>query len=329
MAVPFVSIIVPTYNRSEYLPGALGSLIAQEINGEFEYELIVVDNGSSDNTEAVVESIAEGCTIPVQYVVEKREGVAQARNAGIRASKGDWLAFFDDDQIAATDWLKQFFSAVEITRAECFGGAVHIDLPEEELRQISATARETYLRESPQRYRNLGIRRYPRNEYPGTGNLLLTRNIITRVGGFDVNMVRGGEDFDLAIRILRAGFDMWFVPNAVIRHKVLANRLAPDFMRWDAFLGGILQASLDHKYRRAPFAVFFCFARIGRALTIILPQLIYSKVTGDSAATMAHEMKLRRQAGYVKGLQMALFPRIFSEEKLNQRCSFRKRREVE
>jgi GT2 family glycosyltransferase len=329
MAVPFVSIIVPTYNRSHFLPGALGSLITQETNGEFEYELVVVDNGSTDDTKTVVETIARGSPVPVRCLLERREGVACARNAGIRASKGDWLAFFDDDQIAVSDWLSRFIAAVEITRGECFGGGVHVDLPESELSRIRAPDRETYLRESPQRYRGQGIRRYPRNEYPGTGNLFLSRNIISEVGGFDESMVRGGEDFDLAMRILQAGFEMWFVPDAMIRHKVSANRLKPDFMRWDAYLGGVLQASLDVKYRSAPTALVLCGARVGKCLAVLLPKLIFTKVTGDSGASVPVEMSLRRQMGYARGLLMALFPRAFPEEALNEQCSFRKRREVE
>jgi glycosyltransferase involved in cell wall biosynthesis len=329
MTVPVVSIIVPTYNRCHYLPGALGSLVTLETAGAFEYEIIVVDNGSDDDTRAVVSSIADECTVSVRYVLEEREGVARARNAGIRAAKGDWLAFFDDDQLAAPDWLSQFFTAVEVTRGECFGGAVRVDLPEEELSGIGAAARETYLRESPRRYGDLGIRRYPRNEYPGTGNLFLTRNVISRAGGFNESMVRGGEDFDLALRILRAGFDMWFVPGAVVRHKVSAGRLSPDFMRWDAYLGGILQASLDHTYRGGVSAVLLCLARLGKALAVALPQLLLARATGDSASATRHEMNIRRQLGYVRGLLMALFPRVFPEEELNRKHSFRRRREVE
>jgi hypothetical protein len=142
-------------------------------------------------------------------------------------------------------------------------------------------------------------------------------------------MVRGGEDFDLAMRILQAGFEMWFVPDAIIRHKVSANRLRPEFMRWDAYLGGVLQASLDVKYRSATTALVLCGARVGKSLAILLPKLIFSKVTGRSAASVPVEMSLRRQMGYVRGLLMAFFPRVFPEDALNEQRSFRKRREVE
>src|ERR1043165_9291612 len=89
-----ISVVIPTYNRCQLLAPAIESLLAQESNG-LRYEVIVVDNNSSDNTRDVVNSFT-GRETPVHYVFEGQQGNAYARNAGIEASHAPIIAFIDD-----------------------------------------------------------------------------------------------------------------------------------------------------------------------------------------------------------------------------------------
>ena len=94
-----ISVIVPSYNRAYYLGGALKSLTTQETDDRIDYEVVIVDNASKDDTREVVESFAVTCDVPVRYLYEEKPGDAPPRNKGIRESDGQWLAFFDDDQL--------------------------------------------------------------------------------------------------------------------------------------------------------------------------------------------------------------------------------------
>jgi glycosyltransferase involved in cell wall biosynthesis len=91
-----ISVIVPTYNRESYLGRSLASVLDQRLPCD---ELIVVDDGSTDGTVSVVERIAADSPVPLRLLCQENRGAAAARNTGIRAAKGELLAFLDSD-----DW---------------------------------------------------------------------------------------------------------------------------------------------------------------------------------------------------------------------------------
>ncbi|MGE4558772.1 MAG: glycosyltransferase family 2 protein, partial [Desulfobulbus sp.] len=91
-----ISVILPTYNRAAFLERSIGSVLGQRLACD---ELIVVDDGSTDATVAVVEQIAADSPVPLRLLRQENRGAAAARNAGIRAAGGELLAFLDSD-----DW---------------------------------------------------------------------------------------------------------------------------------------------------------------------------------------------------------------------------------
>lgn len=94
MGTPAVSVIIPTYNRSQYVTEAIGSVLAQTFT---DYEIIVIDDGSTDNTrEAILPYFSK-----ITYIYQENRGVSAARNTGIREAKGEWIAFLDSDD----EWL--------------------------------------------------------------------------------------------------------------------------------------------------------------------------------------------------------------------------------
>lgn len=99
MTDPTVSVVIPTYNRAYCLGDAIESVLAQSFQ---DYELIVVDDGSTDGTDKVVKIYGE----IVRLIRQANDGVSSARNAGIRAAKGSWIAFLDSDDIWEPDKLK-------------------------------------------------------------------------------------------------------------------------------------------------------------------------------------------------------------------------------
>jgi cellulose synthase/poly-beta-1,6-N-acetylglucosamine synthase-like glycosyltransferase len=101
---PRVSIILPTYNRARFLPQAFASIRAQTFN---DWELLVIDDGSTDDTQAVVEELSVSLSGSVRYVHQANQGAHAARNTGIELARGDYLAFFDSDDY----WLPHHLHA--------------------------------------------------------------------------------------------------------------------------------------------------------------------------------------------------------------------------
>lgn len=104
--LPFVSVIVPTYNRANMLATTIVSLTNQSY-GKNDYEIIVVDNNSTDNTRQVIEQMQQQSHVSIEYLFERRQGVHYARNYALTIAKGEILYYTDDDMIADTNLLKE------------------------------------------------------------------------------------------------------------------------------------------------------------------------------------------------------------------------------
>ena len=141
MGSPDISVVVCTYNRAEMLCDALDSLLNQNTDGQFSYEVVVVDDASTDTTPETVKEAALRSPAPMRYVRGLGRGIACARNRGINESSADWIAFFDDDQVAEPNWLKELHSLALKTRSWCVGGTRYLLLPPQELSQLSSTCR--------------------------------------------------------------------------------------------------------------------------------------------------------------------------------------------
>jgi glucosyl-dolichyl phosphate glucuronosyltransferase len=102
---PDVSVVISTFDRCASLSRTLNSLLAQQVPASLDYEIIVVDNNSTDSTAAVVESYCRREPARVRYVFEPRQGVSYGRNAGIRASRAPIVAFTDDDNEVDPHWV--------------------------------------------------------------------------------------------------------------------------------------------------------------------------------------------------------------------------------
>jgi len=100
-----VSLIVPTYNRAKYLIKSIPSFLDQTLPVS-EYEILVIDNNSSDNTKEVTNSLLDLAKCSWRYIFEQRQGLHYARNRGILEALGDIVVFGDDDIIADKDWLE-------------------------------------------------------------------------------------------------------------------------------------------------------------------------------------------------------------------------------
>lgn len=211
-----ISVIIPHYNQPETLDRCLASLAGQAAGGHA-VEVIVADNGSATPPEAVVARHPG-----VRLIVEAEKGPGPARNAGIRASQGEILAFIDADMEAGPGWLAAIAARLADPSVQVLGGDVRI-LHRDEARP---TALEAY--ESEFSFR---MEHYIRSQgFTGTGNLAMRRAVFDAVGPFAGMGV--AEDRDWGHRATAQGFSITWAPEMLAFHPARTT-FAELARKWD------------------------------------------------------------------------------------------------
>ncbi len=321
---PTVSIVIPTYNRQDMLKRTLTGMIGQQTDNRFSYEIIVIDDASTDDTAAVVESISRRSPVPVRYIREKGRGYTAVLNRAVREFRGRWLAFFDDDQYTDSTWLRDLHRVAVSRGADMVGGPILLDLPESVLAGIGPVCRDLY-GESPEVRRPELYRDKP--PLPSGGNRLVGRSVFERIGDFDESMLTGGCDRDFLLRALAAGVKMGWAPTAVGYHLIPPERITYNHVKWYSLQWGCSFAYIDWKRMGRFKTTVSCLARIGQALLVNLPILLWLKIRGDRAEILDRQALLWRAVGYTRKTMQLLAPELFSQEDFFSRVEFRRSRE--
>jgi len=212
-----VSVIVPTSDRAPLLRGCLESLLNQDFP-EDRYEIVVVDDGSSDGTADLVLAVAEEAAPKlVRYVRQERMGPAGARNTGVREAEGNPLLFVDDDMMAPPTWVRTMVEATaRHPDVDCFGGRIVL--------QLEGTAPRLCGREPlGETELDLGDEERPA-EVVWSANMAATRRAFSLAGMLDERL-RSGEEMEWEHRLLQAGGKILYVPEALLWHRRLAGDL--------------------------------------------------------------------------------------------------------
>lgn len=183
---PFLSVIVCTYNRSAFLDKCLTSLRNQDLPRD-RFEVIVVDNNSTDDTPAVAATHARACP-DMRYVVETQQGLSHARNRGCREARGDYLVYNDDDAILPPEYLRMVAKVIREHAPEILGGPVY----------------PYYTSRKPHWFRD----QYEVKNYEGrsgfsttcrvTGvNFIIRKELLERLGMFDPSLGMKGDQLGL------------------------------------------------------------------------------------------------------------------------------------
>ena len=276
MSNPLISIVLCTHNRADMLREALASLASLETNGQFNYEVLVVDNASTDATPQVVETFRATTPWPVRYAAEARKGIAFARNRGVREAAGEWIAFFDDDQLADPRWLWELWAFAAERRLLGVGGTVVLKLPEDCQRELHAKVRML-----------LGEAIHARDPFAyshkftfGTGNLMLHRQVFERIGLFNEVFVARAEDTDLFCRMFAAGIVSWYVPEAIVHHVTPNARLQPAYLEKLARHMGDSIATREWESHSFPRFTFRWLAKTVRWGVWQQPQQWFARIGG-------------------------------------------------
>jgi glucosyl-dolichyl phosphate glucuronosyltransferase len=302
---PFISVIIATRNRAALLGRTLDALAAQQWPRD-RFEIVVADNGSTDDTASIVRDAAGRAGFPaVQYLMIAEAGKSRAVNAALGCARGDVLAFTDDDVTPDRDWLERLAAALR-------GGA---DFVAGRIFPVWETPPPRWM--SPALH---GVLAVPdngpdpldivpgraENVMPIGANMAVTRAIVNRIGGLRVDLgklegsLRTGEDHEFFLRMLAAGFRGVYEPSAIVHHWVPRERLTRDYFRRWLYQNGRDVAQLE------------AHAAGPRPHVLGVPQYLWAQgvadlyrtlkcgLAGDAAGRFAAATRLLWVAGYVR-----------------------------
>lgn len=207
--LPFVTVTVPTYNRLDMLEKTLSALLSQTYPADV-FEIIVVDDGSSDGTQEFMESFTAKHPDRVRYVRQQNKGPAAARNVGMREGRGEIVAYIDDDCVPEETWLEEITKGyANPDMAGAAGFTKSVDLQSFASRYLSD--RRIHQRPFTDEYDAI--------TYPITLNASFRMPALKMVGGFDERFpYPGGEDVDLGLKIRERGLFFGDNSGAVVYH---------------------------------------------------------------------------------------------------------------
>ncbi len=304
-----VSVVISTYNRAPMLPDALQSILQSGEGADFEWEIVVVDNNSSDDTKAVVETLSK--SVPrIRYVFEPRQGLSFGRNTGVQHSTGDFLLFTDDDVIVDKHWLKIAFERLSDPGIGFVFGRI---LP------LWTAPKPDWL---PDGLRGpLGICDHggsvvevsPSNSLlPMGGNFAVRRKVILQIGEFHTGLgVRGrqmnaadktgclsGEDYEFGLRMIEAGHRGLYLPSLVVHNRIEPYRLTKDYYRrWMLSNGksyAVFTQGRDGDFKSWFGVPRFLFRQAGRAIV----GWVGLAARGDMRKAFSHELMFRWFIGF-------------------------------
>ena len=216
---PLVTVVVANLNRKALLSVCLKSLEAQQGAG---FEVIVVDNASTDGSPEWVEQYARSAVFPVRLIRNPvNRGFCAANNQGFAAAQGEFIALLNNDAEAEPGWLEQLLLAFR--RGEDVGMAASKILVWEDPRQIDKAGHLIWL-DGQNRGRGSGEideGQYDAEEevlWPDGAACMYRKSMLDRIGGFDEDLFAYGDDAELGLRARIAGWRCIYMPKAVVRH---------------------------------------------------------------------------------------------------------------
>jgi glycosyltransferase involved in cell wall biosynthesis len=231
----FLSVIICTYNREQHIERALQSLVQQDFD-KSAYEIIVVDNNSTDHTSEIIQNFKN--THPQYQIVltkELRQGLSYARNKGIELAKGSYISFIDDDGMAQNDYVRQIDNYVKLFPNDvAFGGKV---LPEyengkEPVWMSKYIERIISIVDLGNQVKTL------KKTYPVGCNMIFKKSLFKKIGGFNTALKLRSDDKYIFLKIREAGFRVLYLPEVVVKHFIDDFRTTPAYIKKISRLNG-------------------------------------------------------------------------------------------
>jgi succinoglycan biosynthesis protein ExoM len=250
-----VSIVVPTYRRPDLLRAAIESLFGQ-LGLTVGVEIVVIDNDPAGSAEHMSARMASASAMTLRYLREPRPGISYARNAGVAASRGSYIAFLDDDEAASPTWLASLLATMREHAADIVVGPVRPCFPAG--MAVSSYARRIYERDA----------KAPTGqpvEWSGIGNALLRRDrCLAAEVPFDPQFgLSGGEDTIFLARLREQGRRIVWCAEAAVTEVVPPDKLTANYLLRRAFRTGQTTAFLPSALARPRWSAVLRWMLIG------------------------------------------------------------------
>jgi glycosyltransferase involved in cell wall biosynthesis len=232
-----ITVAIPTYNGESRLPRVLERLQAQINTQHIAWEILIVDNNSTDNTAKVIQEYQANWsnTYPLRYCFEAEQGAAFARQRAVREAKSLLIGFLDDDNLPAPNWVEQAYSfAQTYPKAGAFSGQIHGDFevtPPENFARIQAFLAIREHGPTPHRFEPENLR------LPPAASLVVRQQAWsesvpsrpTLTGKLPGVMVQG-DDYEPLLYMHKAGWEIWYNPELHTDHQIPHWRLERDYL---------------------------------------------------------------------------------------------------
>jgi glucosyl-dolichyl phosphate glucuronosyltransferase len=235
-----ITVILATHNRAHGLPGTLAELAASKVASSVEWEVVVVDNNSTDGTREVIENFCRRYPGRFHYLFEPRPGKSYALNTGVREAKGNVLAFMDDDVRVDASWLANLTAPLAGTQWAGTGGRTLLAEPFTPPTWMSGQGSQSLLGILAAVF-DLGPEQCDLNLAPYGANMAFRRGMFEKYGLFrtdlgpspDRDVPRPNEDTEFGRRLMIAGEKLHYEPSAIVYHPVLKDRIRKNyFLAW-------------------------------------------------------------------------------------------------
>lgn len=313
-----LDVVVATYNRSHLLRSTLASLLSAPVPPGLEVEIIVVDNNSVDDTADVVQEIRKTAHLPLHYVRETKQGLSNARNAGITAATGDLVGVIDDDEEIHPDWY----------------AAIAREFADPEIHFIGGPVLGNWVSEKPDwlppgYHSAIGvIPPKPRSPFDENfngilmgGNSVLRRRVFEQVGLYAPHLGRSGngllseEDAEFYRRLRAANISGMYVPDLAIYHYIDPERLTRRYHRRWVYWRAVSQGVLDRDMQEPlPYLFGIPRYRIGRAVRSLLAMPKHAFTKGSKGQIFSDELGTWDLLGFIYGKHFARVKSLYASK---------------
>jgi glycosyltransferase involved in cell wall biosynthesis len=220
---PIISVVICSYNRQDYITPALESLTKQDISPA-SFEVIVIDNNSSDNTKEITLRFIEAHPDHhIRYVFEAKQGLSHARNTGISEAKGMYIAYMDDDGQAEKNYIKNLINAFSSHHEyQALGGKILPNYesghePEWMSFWVSGLVSKVDWGNT--------YGEFFKYKYPFGCNMAFHKNILEKAGGFNTDLGSRSDDKYIFTTLRRMGVKILYAPDIVVYHSISRDRM--------------------------------------------------------------------------------------------------------
>jgi len=235
MAYPLkISAVICSYNRARFIIAAVESIFNQDYD-KSQYEVIVVDNNSTDNTVQLLQQYKDAHpSYNFSYYVERQQGVAYTRTRCAQEARGEIVAYLDDDSTAEPGWLSSLVSFYD-EHPMCYSTGGRITpvflTPVADWYSKYFFGLVGNFDQGPKTKELTGVR------YPAGANMSFRKKVFDEIGYFNTDLGRKGngllatEEKDMYLRIRAAGHEVWYLPHVAVLHNVEANKFDKNYVR--------------------------------------------------------------------------------------------------